>query len=713
MSTYLLEIGTEELPADYVSEAQERLKSLVGEALSQANLPFESVNTMGTPRRLACIVSGLAAKQTTVRKKVKGPPIKSSFDSTGKALPPAVGFAQKQGLKVDELGKEEIGGVEYLIADLVIEGKASTEVLKDVIPHAITQVSGERLMRWGSSELRFSRPIRWIVSLLDKDELVLQLDNIKSGRHSFGNRVLAPERLEIEDPESYVDRLRQAKVLVNPQERRALIEKQVTESASKLQGRPRQLKGALLDEVTNILEWPHALVGEFSKEYLELPDTLIETIMVHHQRYFPVERADGSNSNGLLPYFIAVANNDRKEAEAPIKQGNERVIKARLADGRFFFFDDQKKRLEDRAADLDNLTFQEGLGSYLKKTERLRLAARHLTSALMLEPKYFMCIERALVLCKLDLVSNLVRELPELQGYVGSWYAAREGESLDVVEAIANHYAPRSQDDEIPPDTVGKFASVIDKLDNLVGLFALGRRPSGSSDPYALRRQSQGLVDILMDGLAEYRINVSELMALFMDQIKPSLQNKRGFDPAKALTDLSEFLVQRVRIKLLERGYRREVIEAVCTGGKVLADIPDALTRCRCLDDLISSDPEMKLVRAGVRIGKILGTDEAGGNVNTSLFENESESGLYKTFVEDIQNKWAEARFTQELEISDYNELLTMLTHLCLPVEKFFEDVMVEDPDQNKRENRHALLGNIYRYFAAIGDFRSLKPLLP
>jgi glycyl-tRNA synthetase beta chain len=712
MPNYLLEIGTEELPADHVPEAQDRLKTLISDALKQANVPFESVVTLGTPRRLTCIVRGLAPLQTTIKKKVKGPPVKSSFDASGKPLPPAVGFAGKQGLKVEALSREELGGVEYLIADLTIEGKASSDVLRDIVPQAIMQLSGERLMRWGDSELKFSRPIRWLVSILDNDELAIKLDGIKSGRESFGNRVLAPEKLRIENPDTYIDSMRKARVLVDPVERKALVEQQVAEAAATVQGKPRKLEGPLLDEVTNIVEWPHTIVGEFAADYLKLPEALIETIMVHHQRYFPVERADGSGSHGLLPYFIAVANNDRPEAESEIKQGNERVLKARLADGKFFFFDDQKVKLMDRRPALDQLTFQEGLGSYLKKTDRLCYAARYLSSALMLEPKYLLCIEQALMLCKLDLVSNLVRELPELQGFVGAWYAAREGESLEVVEAIANHYAPRNPDDPIPPDMVGRFSAVIDKLDNLVGLFALGRRPSGSSDPYALRRQAYGLIDILMEGLSEFHLNVSELMALLMEQIKPTLEKKRGFDPTKALTDLSEFLMQRVRSKLLEKGIRREVIEAVCSGGRVLSDIPDAIVRCRCLEKLINSDPELNLVRAGVRVGKILSDDSAGA-VKEKLFEHDSERALFDIFVEEVKSKWDENRFSQTLTSADYMELLDLLAVLAGPVQKFFDDVMVDDPDKTKRDNRHALLASIFKYFSAIGDFRCLKPLLP
>lgn len=716
MPSYLLEIGTEELPADYVGEAQERLKTLFIDALNQANLPFESLQSFGTPRRLSCLVSGLADLQNTVKKKVKGPPVKSSFDASGKALPPAIGFAQKQGLSLEQLGREEIGGVEYLHADLTIEGKAAAEVLKEIVPGIITHLSGERLMRWGDSDLRFSRPIRWLLSILEADQLEIQIDGIKSGRHTFGNRVLAPEKLEIKNTASYVDSLRNAKVLVDPKERKQLIEKQVSESAAKLSGTPRQLKGSLLEEVTNILEWPHALVGEFSRDYLELPDTLIETIMVHHQRYFPVEskeRKEGSGANKLLPYFIAVSNNDREEAQPHMKLGNERVIKARLADGRFFYFEDQKCKMEERNSALDQLSFQGELGSYLKKAERLCLAAKRLSSDLMLDAKLSICLERTLALCKLDLVSNLVRELPELQGYVGSWYAQQEGESPEVVEAIASHYAPRYQDDSIPQDKVGQFASAIDKLDNLVGLFALGRRPSGSSDPYAIRRQSQGLADILMSGLNDYPINVSELMALLIDQLKPSLQRKKGFDAVKALTDLSEFLVQRVRSNLLEQGLSREVIEAICASGKVLVDIPDAVTRAKCLENLIASDSQLRLVRAGVRISKILSDDSTNTALDPGIFTEEAEKELFAVFKEKVQQKWPESKLGHKLQEADYKDLLQVLSALPASVEKFFDNVMVEDPDKTKRGNRHALLASINRYFSLLGDFRCLKPLLP
>ena len=712
MPTYLLEIGTEELPADHVTEAQERLKTLMSDLLSQANVPFEEILTLGTPRRLACIVKGLASVQPTIKKKVKGPKVQSSFDGNGNALPPAIGFAQKQGTTVEKLLREEVGGVEFLVADVTIEGRLSKEVLATIVPKAISGLSGERLMRWGNYDLKFSRPIRWLVSLLDADELPVTWDTIESGRQTYGNRVLAPEKISIASPETYVQKLREAKVLVDPSERRSLIEKQVVEAASQLKGQPRRLKGSLLAEVVNILEWPHVVVGEFGKEYLDLPDTLIETVMVHHQRYFPVEQSNGGKEPKLLPYFITVSNNDRVEATAKIKQGNERVIKARLADGRFFYFDDQKTKLTQRKSALEQLTFQEGLGSYVKKTERMAKAARALSIAIKLEAKYSVCLERTLELCKLDLVSNLVRELPELQGYVGSWYAALEQEPPEVVTAIVSHYAPRSQDDTIPADVTGKLAAVIDKLDNLCGLFALGRRPSGSSDPYAFRRQGQGLVDILFDGLPQYGVNVSALMNLLMDEIKPMLEKKRGFEATKTLLDLTDFLLQRVRLKLQELGFRREIIDAVCSGMNVLENPPDALIRCQMLEALSKEDAQMPLIRAGVRIGNIL-SEQSPDTVSEAAFENECETKLWQRFNSEVKSAQAEGKFRQPVTPAEYKALLGLLKIIVPDINAFFDNVLVNDPDAGKRNNRHAILKNINNYFAALGDFTKLQPLLP
>jgi glycyl-tRNA synthetase beta chain len=336
-----------------------------------------------------------------------------------------------------------------------------------------------------------------------------------------------------------------------------------------------------------------------------------------------------------------------------------------------------------------------------------------LIDSLQLEPKIAIPLERCMELCKLDLVTNLVRELPELQGYVGSWYAEREGQPPEVVNALASHYAPRSQHDSMPADVVGRFAALIDKLDNIVGLFALGKKPSGSSDPFALRRQAQGVVDILMDGLTNYTVNASAMIETFLAEIESLLAKKKGFDANKTVADVRDFLLQRVRTKLMDRGHRREVIEAVLSTYDPLANLPDAITRCEVLQKLLSSNEGMNLVRAGVRVGNIL-KPESPSSVNPALFATDAEKDLWNAFQTSVVAKWeSNGHFKQPATVSEYTSMLALLQALVGPVDVFFEKVMVNDEDVAKKNNRHGMLKNINHYFAALADFPKLQPLLP
>lgn len=720
MPQYLLEIGTEELPADFVVEAQDRLKSLLTESLQKESLSFEEIQVLGTPRRLTCIINGLAEWQPAAQKKVKGPPVKSSFDAQGKPSPAATGFAQKQGLKLEELQQEEIAGVVYLVANLNIAGQKAAVVLQKIAPEVISAISGERLMRWGAADFKFSRPIRWMVSLLDKEELPISVAGLTSGRDSQGHRILAPGKVSISSPASYVDDLRKACVLVCPKERQEVIEKEIVQAAHKVDGQPRKMTGPLLQEVVNITEWPSAVLGEFAQEYLDLPDTLIETVMVHHQRYFPVEsKADASGKVRLLPYFISVANNDRATSKPVVKRGNERVLKARLADGRFFYFDDRKTQLSQRKEALCQLTFHEGLGSYQDKQERLVKCARTVADELKLDARLAVCLERTLELCKLDLVTNLVRELPELQGYVGSWYAEQEGQPPDVVAAITSHYAPRSTEDAIPTDMVGRFSSLLDKLDNLVSVFAVGKRPSGSSDPYILRRQAQGVIDIVVDGMSQYPINLTKTMELLAELLQPWLARHKGKVDAQAgLRDLREFLLQRLKLKLIDKGFRREIIEAVMASGDSLANLPDVLVRCQALEEFSANSDGLDLIRAGIRVGNILGADSPR-QVKPELLQEAAEKQLWDAFQKEVVKPWTGGKqfvppnTNPPKNKEDYLKLLKLLSSIAAGVDKFFTDVMVNDPDKAKRDNRHGLLFQIDEYFKTVADFPKLQPLLP
>jgi glycyl-tRNA synthetase beta chain len=718
MTNYLLEIGTEELPAYYVSEACERLQGLMAEALASANLPYEQIKTMGTPRRLTVIVSGLADKQPTVEKKVKGPPVKSGFDAEGKALPPVVGFAAKQGIAVDELAKEEIGGVTYVVANLTITGQSAAAVLKVIVPELISKLSGERLMRWGNFDTKFSRPIRWLVSILDSEVVPFALENLTAGRISLGHRILAPGPVEIKNVSAYVDALRQAKVLVDQNERKSTIEKMVVDKAKTISGRPRKLSGPLLAEVVNLNEWPTAVLGGFEDAYLDLPDELIETVMVHHQRYFPVERLEGTGTKRLLPNFITIANNDNPSASDNIRLGNERVLKARLADGRFFYFDDQKTKLSARSEGLSHLTFQEGLGSYADKTTRLTHACEKVAKQLQLDAKTAAALKQTLEFCKLDLVTSLVRELPELQGYVGSWYAEKEGCGKEVVAAICSHYQPRHQDDVIPADKIGQLASIIDKLDNLTGIFALGKRPSGSSDPYILRRQAQAVVEVLVDGLSGVRLNVSELMDWLSCQFEPLIAKlpaklKPSQSCKQSLDDLKDFLLQRLKIKLLEKGFAKELVEAVLSVKDPFADLQDVIDRLQCLSKLMSCDDGVSLVRVGVRVGNIL-TADSFATVNPQLLQEEAEKELWDSFNNKVAKQWqSNGKFREPASLAEYNQMVNLLVTIAPAIDKLFDQVMVNDPDAEKRNNRHAVLTQINKYFQAVAHFPKLQPLLP
>ncbi len=717
MADYLLEIGTEELPASAVAEARERLGKLLAEALASARLNFKDIRTYATPRRVACIVHDLAAIQPTTTKKVKGPPVQSGFDADGNPLPAAVGFARKHGIAPEELKREDVGGIEYLFANLTVEGLPAGQVLQQLVPTVVREISGERLMRWGDSDFRFLRPVRWLVSMLNGDEVLLSLDGIKSGRVSYGHRILSAGLLTLNDPGSYIEELRRGNVLVDPEERRKTIIQAVQKAAGAVSGSCRRLNEDLLDEVVNLTEWPQAILGEFSPEYLDLPEALIETVMVHHQRYFPVEKA-GAGSGGrsaLLPYFVAVADNDRQEARATIRRGYERVLRARLADGRFFYFDDQKVKLSERKGALAQLTFHERLGSYLDKQERMLKIARALSERLSLDPRLSVCLETTLELCKLDLVTNLVGELPELQGHVGSWYAEAEGKPPDVVTALASHYSPRSTHDTIPADTAGQFVAVIDKLDNLVGLFAQGKRPRGSSDPYVMRRQAQGLVDIIMDGLSQsYRLDLTRMMTDLLELYRPWLEkDKQAKDPEGGLADLREFLIGRVRLKLQESGYGRELIESVLLSKDPLADLGDVRTRLACLSDFLRADGGIDLIRAGVRVGNIL---EPGSplEVDVALFEAEAESKLWERFNEQVVKVWQDSgQFRQPVCADDYRLLLSLVAVIGPDIDRLFDDVMVNDPDAKMRANRHGLLSCIDLYFKTVADFTKLQPLLP
>jgi glycyl-tRNA synthetase beta chain len=708
MSNYLLEIGTEELPANFLQEAETSLKEAIGTCLSAEQMDYQDLITYSTPRRVAVVVQGLAPSQRTVDKKQKGPPADKSFDAKGEPLPAAIGFASKNGLTVDQLARENIGGIEYLVANLTIEGKPTSEVLAQVAPKVIKSLSGERMMRWGVGDLKFSRPIRWIVSLLDESVVPFKLESLVADRISHGHRVLSKGPVVIAHANDYKAALLKAGVTVDRTERRNLITRLVAEAAGSVNGQPRKMNESLLEEVVNLTEAPSPVVGEFASEYLDLPEKLIETIMVHHQRYFPIEvRGEGAKRK-LLSHFVTIANNTIPESHERIRKGNERVLKARLADGRFFYFDDQKTSLAQRREGLAQLTFQEGLGSYSDKIERLREAASVCAKQLHLTDAESAQLVKAIELCKSDLVSNLVRELPELQGFVGAWYAEREKEEPPVVAAIASHYSPRSTDDTLPQDRIGKIVAVLDKLDTLAGGFLMGRKPSGSSDPYALRRQAQGLVDICIEPSSDLRFNISILIDQFLKVLTGKVQ-KSKLSEEVARSEIADFLLQRLKGKLIDEGYMREIVEAVTSSRDSLANLSDTRERCRALAKFAKSEFGSVVLRAGFRVAKIV-AEEPSSRLEQVQLSEPPEVALLTGFNTAVVERWT----TMPEDVSDgqYFAYLESFHAIAPLIDDFFDKLMVNDPDPVKRTNRRKLLSNINDRLRYVADFSKLQPLL-
>jgi len=715
MSNYLVEIGVEELPAGFVPEAVGRLSEYLATQLVQNHIKYDEIKTLATPRRLTAVVKNIAAMQETTSKKVKGPPVKNSFDKDGNALDAAKGFAQRNGLTVEQLTKEELQGVTYLYADVVTKGKPTEAVLPEIMEKVISQISGERLMRWGACEVKFSRPLRWFVSLMGDKVVQFNVAGVTAGRTSRGHRILHPGEVTINDADSYESALEKAFVMVDAQKRQNKIQEEVKAAAKSLKGHPLRLNDSgLLEEVVYLTEWPKAVVGDFENDYLSLPSMLIETIMVHHQRYFPVSQLesvkDGQDSK-LLSHFITISNNDLPDSAAKIKQGNERVLRARLADGKFFYFDDGKQSLTDRKPNLAKLNYQEGLGSYLDKTERLVKAAKFLAGALKLDSSEAKDLERACELAKLDLVTGLVRELPELQGYVGSWYGAKQNESPQVVAAIASHYSPRGGGDTIPADKIGQLTAIIDKIDHVVGLFALGKKPTGSSDPFGLRRAAQGVIDILVDGVTG-GVDISSLVQNLLGQFESALgQNK--FDHKAVLSDVNEFLQLRLKTKLLDKQYSREIVDCVLGAGDPLTNVSGLATRLTALNWLVNDKGGTSIVRMGVRVGNILKADSPV-TVHEDKLSEAPEKELWQAFKSGVDAPWnkSQANFRTPVTQVEYEEMLSLLGTLTGPVENFFEKILVNDEDQDKRNNRHAILKNIDIYLKTLGDFTKLQPLI-
>ncbi|BBD65292.1 glycyl-tRNA synthetase subunit beta [Nostoc commune NIES-4072] len=712
MPAFLLEVGTEELPASFLSDALVQLQERIPQSLEANSLKGESVQVYGTPRRLAVVIKGLPFQQPDREEEIKGPPAQAAFKD-GQPTAAAVGFAKKQGVELDALFLCPTDKGEFVFVQKRIPGRPVAEILTELIPQWIWGLEGKRLMRWGNGDARFSRPIRWLVALLDETVLPLELVNgsktIQSDRISQGHRVLHPDPVTIAQATDYLTALKSASVTVDPEERANIIKEQVKAVADNLGGYT-VIYPDLLEEVTNLVEYPSAVVGKFEPEFLELPTEVITEVMVTHQRYFPVFKPDSSEKE-LLPNFITISNADPKKSDI-VAVGNERVIRARLADGRFFYEADLTKPLESFLPQLEKVTFQEELGSVRAKVDRVVKIAERISTQLELAEHQSQKIQRAALLCKADLVTQMVYEFPELQGIMGEKYALASGEDREVAKAIYQHYLPTGAGDNFPETLTGQIVGLADRLDTLVSIFGLGLIPSGSSDPFALRRAANAVVKITW--FYNLPINLDDLLA----QISTDFAAKYHKDQASLTAALQEFFLQRIRTLLQEEKIDYDLVNAVLGENdpeyteRALKDLLDVRDRALYLQQIRNDstlDNIYETVNRSTRLAAQGDLDtkqlEPTTVVRQELFQKPSETALYNALIESVPQTQA-AQQTR-----NYQLLLAALGKIAPTVSNFFDgpdSVLVMDSDPEVKRNRLHLLGLVRNHARVLADFGAI-----
>ncbi|ODH01971.1 glycine--tRNA ligase subunit beta [Nostoc sp. KVJ20] len=713
MPAFLLEVGTEELPASFLSDALIQWRERIPQSLEANSIKGESVQVYGTPRRLAVVIKGLPSQQPDREEEIKGPPAQAAFKD-GQPTAAAAGFAKKQGVELDALSVRPTDKGEFVFVQKRILGRSVAEILTELVPQWIWGLEGKRLMRWGDGDARFSRPIRWLVALLDETVLPLELVNgsktIQSDRISQGHRVLHPEPVTIAQATDYVTDLKSAYVTVDPEERSNLIKEQVKAVAENLGGYT-VIYPDLLAEVTNLVEYPSAVVGKFEPEFLELPTEVITEVMVTHQRYFPVFKPDSSQQE-LLPNFITISNADPKKSDI-VAVGNERVIRARLADGRFFYEADLTKPIESFLPQLEKVTFQEELGSVRTKIDRVVKIAEQISTQLELAENQSQKIQRAALLCKADLVTQMVYEFPELQGIMGEKYALASGEDAEVAKAIYQHYLPTGAGDNLPETLTGQIVGLADRLDTLVSIFGLGLIPTGSSDPFALRRAANAVVKITW--FYNLPINLDNLLA----QIATDFAAKYHKDQASLTTALQEFFLQRIRTLLQEeKQIDYDLVNAVLGENdpeyteRTLKDLLDVRDRALYLQQIRNDstlDNIYETVNRSTRLAAQGDLDtkqlEPATVVRPELFQKPSEDALYKALIESVP----ETQAAQQTR--NYQLLVAALAKISPAVSNFFDgpdSVLVMDSDPEVKRNRLHLLGLVRNHARVLADFGAI-----
>ncbi|MFN7201326.1 MAG: glycine--tRNA ligase subunit beta [Aphanizomenon sp.] len=724
MPAFLLEVGTEELPAGFLSDAIVQWKSRIPESLKTHNLPNAAVEVYGTPRRLAVLITDLPSQQADREEEIKGPPAQAAFKD-GQPTKAAIGFASKQGVDISALEIRPTEKGDFVFVNKQIPGRPIADILTELVPQWVWNLEGKRLMRWGHGDGRFSRPIRWLVTLLDGEILPLQLENgakvVKSDRISRTHRVLHPEPVSISHATEYVKTLADGFVIVSPEERRRIITEEV-KKAAKAAGGNTFLYPDLLEEVVNLVEYPSVVIGKFEEDFLNLPTEVITEVMVTHQRYFPVFK-DGYQRQ-LLPNFLTISNGNPAKADV-IAVGNERVIRARLADARFFCASDLSKPLESFLPQLEKVTFQEDLGSVRAKVDRVVKIAETISEQLHLGKEQRQKVERAALLCKADLVTQMVFEFPELQGIMGERYAVESGEDPEVARAIMEHYLPAAAGDILPSTLSGQVVALADRLDTLICIFGLNLIPTGSSDPFALRRAANGLIQIIWLAIITengrvikeggLKLNLSQLL----EQVATDFATAFNKDAKSLINTLREFFLQRIRTLLQEeKQIDYDLVNAVLGENdpeyteRALTDLLDVRDRSLYLQKIRKDgtlDKIYETVNRSTRLAAQGNLDfqtlEPQTLIKPELFQKKSEFAFYNALLELVPQTQAAQ------QNRDYQLLVTALTKIAPTVGTFFDgedSVLVMDENPDIKQNRLNLLGLLRNNARVLADFGAI-----
>ncbi|MED4779335.1 glycine--tRNA ligase subunit beta [Brevibacillus choshinensis] len=677
----LLEVGLEEMPARFVASAAAQLKEKVEKWLAAERIPFEQITSMESPRRFAVLIDGLAEKQPDRNDEAKGPARKIAQDEAGNWSKAALGFARSNGVEPDQLYFKDVNGVEYVHARKSEVGKAT----KDLLPQLAETIAGMNFpknMRWGANDLKYVRPIRWMVALFGEELIDLEIAGVKSGRITRGHRFLGTE-VEINHPAEYASKLAEQHVMVNPDERRATIVEQIRRMEQE-NGWKIPMDEGLLDEVVHLVEYPTALYGTFEKEFLTIPREVLVTSMREHQRYFPVENAQGQ----LLNHFVTVRNGDARALEN-VAKGNEKVLRARLSDARFFYVEDQKLPIGSCLKRLETIVFHEELGTIGDKVRRVRKTASQIAEKLGVSQEEAKQVDRIAEIAKFDLVTNMVGEFPELQGIMGEDYARKAGENDVVASGVFEHYLPRFAGDQTPKSAQGAIVSLADKLDTIVGIFSIGIVPTGSQDPYGLRRMAAGIVTILLE--RNWQLSLEQLWDATLETYTAQGVNKRTVEEVKK--DLVDFFALRLKNVLQENGVRYDVVDAVLSSE--MSYVPEMMAKAKALMTAVGDEEFKLIVEQFTRVNNLAQKAEADA-VDEALFVEEVERSLYQAYLS-VQ---------QEVDsLDDQAKTLATLATLREPIQSFFDQVMVMAEDQAVRANRLGLLLRLSRLIFAYADF--------